>query len=83
MDAQTNNDTNTVVRELQDATFAALNCSAGTEEARKLTSTLCGQITANERRLGKRQHNRVKKAKQLQTAVEAFIADLLRAHHHS
>jgi hypothetical protein len=79
MDAETTTDTNAAGKELQDASFAALNCKAATEEARKLASTLCGQITATELSLGKRQHNRVKKAAQLHTAVEAFIADLLRA----
>jgi len=80
MDAQTTKNDEPGWSELQDATYAALNCKAVTEEARNLTSTLCDQITAMELGSGKRQHKRgVKKAEQLRTAVESFIADLLRA----
>jgi hypothetical protein len=70
MDAQITNNDKTVWSELQDAAYAALNCKAVTQEARKITSTLCERITATELRLGKRQHKRgVKKAEQLRTAV--------------
>src|SRR5262249_10313758 len=58
MDAQTTSADATSARELQDATYAALNCRAVTEEAGKLTTSLCEQITATELRLGKRQHMR-------------------------
>jgi hypothetical protein len=79
MDAQANNNKPTW-RELQDATYVALNCKVVTEEARKLTDTLCDHITATELRLEKRQYKRgAKKAAQLRTAVEGFVADLLRA----
>jgi hypothetical protein len=79
MDAQTTSADKPSWRELQDATYAALSCAAVTEEARKLTTNLCEQITATELRLGKRQHRRRSKAEQLRMAVEGFLADLLRA----
>jgi hypothetical protein len=79
MDAQTTSADKPSWRELQDAAYAALSCAAVTEEARKLTTNLCEQITATELRLGKRQHRRVSKAEQLRMAVERFLADLLRA----
>jgi hypothetical protein len=80
MDAQTANNDKPTWSEFQNATYAALNCKAVTEQARKLTSTLCDQITETELRLEKRQHKRgAKKTEQLRTAVAGFIADLLRA----
>jgi len=80
MDAQTTKNDKPGWGELQDATYAALNCKAVTEEACKLTPTLCDQITATELRLKKRKHKRgVRKVEQLRTAVEGFIADLLRS----
>jgi hypothetical protein len=80
MDAQTTRNDKPTWRELQDAAYAALNCKAATNEARKLTDNLCDQITTAEQQAGKRQKKRgLKKAEQLRTAVEALVADLLRA----
>jgi hypothetical protein len=82
MDAQTSAGKPSAT-ELRDATYAALDSKAVTEDARKLVDTLCDQITASELRLGKRQHKRgVRKGEQLRTAVGGFVADLLRAHAH-
>src|SRR5262245_62147445 len=80
MDAQTAKTDKPTASELRDATYASLDSKAITDEARKFVSTLCDQITETELRLGKRQHQRVKKAAQLRTAVEGFVADLMRAH---
>jgi hypothetical protein len=80
MDAQATTNTKPPRSELLDASYAALDSKAATEDARKLVETLCNQITATEERLGRRQHHRVKTAAQFQAAVEAFVADLLRAH---
>jgi hypothetical protein len=80
MDAQTTTNTKPPRSELLDASYAALDSKAATDDARKLVDTLCAQITATEERLGRRQHQRVKTAAQFRTAVEAFVADLLRAH---
>jgi hypothetical protein len=79
MDAQTTNTDKPTASELRDATYAALDSKAVSEDARKLVDTLCEQITATELRLGRRRHRRLKKAAQLRTAVAGFVADLLRA----
>jgi hypothetical protein len=78
MDAET--DAKPPRSELLDASYAALDSKAITNDARKLVDTLCDQLTATELQLGKRQHQRVKTAGQFRAAVEAFLADLVRAH---
>jgi hypothetical protein len=79
MDAQITDADKPTPSELRNATYAALDSKGVTEDARKLVATLCDQITTTELRLGRRKHRRVKKAAQLRTAVEGFVADLLRA----
>jgi len=80
MDAQMTDNAKPTASELRNATYAALDSKAVSEDARKLVDTLCEQITATELRQGRRQRKRLKKAAQLRMDVAGFVADLLRAH---
>lgn len=64
---------------LRDASYAALNCRAVTDNAHALVSALYERVTTHEKTTGKRKNARVKKADAYKKAIEGFVGDLLLA----
>src|ERR1039458_5287042 len=64
---------------LRDASYAALNCRAVTENAHALVSALYERVTTHEKTTGKRRNARVTKADAYKKAIEGFVGDLLLA----
>jgi hypothetical protein len=70
---------NTNPATLREASYAALNCRAVSDNAHSLVSALYEQMTLHESATGKRRNARVKKADSYKKAIEGFVGDLLLA----
>ncbi len=67
-------------RDLDNALYAALLSRAHSDQARQLVQTIALKVASHEVAVGARANKRITSSKTLDSTIERFLGDLLRAH---